>query len=381
MSSIRAGLPQGRLTMRSERGSLTAVQLLAVLLLAVFPTMAMLLPGDLVRLGGRYGWWTPLLAAAPATLLAWLAGVLGTRVGDSVSAALQGLGPVAGRALLFVEWLALGAYVVVTIRESGDISAATLISANVPVWILTVLSMLPAVLLVWVGPVVLGRTAALIAPVLVFMYVAVLAGALPAVHVVWALPLLPRNGRFAAWHPMLVTWVWEAEPLFLGAGLLHQVQASAQRTAGRTLALAVAASALLTALGTWTMVAAAGPQGVAAAALPVLEVVNRITIGSSVQHLQSVVLPIETMGVVIKVGVFLWLWCRLGQRLVRISTKVVLAIEAAVGTALAVGAFPNLLAVDRALYLLLAQLALPTLVAATFVGYGAALIRQGRRGE
>ena len=367
--------------MRSERGSLTGGQLFAILFLAVFPTMTMLLPGDLVRLGGRYGWWTPLLAAAPATLLAWLAGVLGNQVGDSVSAALQGLGGAAGRALLFVEWLALGAYVVVTIRESGDISAATLISANIPVWILAVLSMVPAVLLVWLGPVVLGRTAALIGPVLVFMYVAVLAGSLPAVHVVWALPLLPRNGRFAARHPMLVTWVFEAEPLFLGAGLLHQVQAAGRRTAGRTLALAVAASALLTALGTWTMVAEAGPQGVADAAVPMLDLVNRITFGSTVQHLQSVVLPIETMGLVIKVGVFLWLWCRLGQRLVGISTKIVLVIEAAVGTSLAVGAFSNLLAVDRALYLWLAQWALPTLVAATFVGYGAAMIRRGQGRE
>ncbi len=363
--------------MRSERGSLTAGQLFAILFVAIFPTMTMLLPGDLVRLGGRYGWCTPLVAAVPATLAAWLAGALGARVGDSVSAALRGLGRWAGRALLFIEWLALGAYVVMTIRESGDISAVTLIIGTIPVWLLTLLSMVPAVFLVWLGPVVLGRTAALIGPVLVLMYLAVLAGALPSAHVIWALPLLPRNGRFAGWHPMLLTWVFEAEPLFLGAGLMHQVKPAGRRMAGRTLALTVVTSALLTSIGTWTMVAEAGPQGVATAALPVLALVNRITFGSTVQHLQSVVLPIETMGVVMKVAVFLWLWCRLGQRLLGTSTKVVLFIEAALGTSLAIAAFSNLLAVDRALLTWLARLALPTLVAATFAGYGAAMIRRG----
>lgn len=379
MSAQHGGRSRPQINPDLERGRISRGQLFAVLFLAVFPTMAMLLPGDLVRLGGRYGWWTPLLAAATAVPAAWLAGALGGRVGDSVSAVMRGFGPAAGRALLLVEWLALGAYVVVTIREAGEISAVTLVTAHIPVWVLTVLGALPAAILAWLGPVVLGRAATLIWPVLVFMYAGVLGAMLPSTHIIWALPLLPRNARFAAWQPVLRTWVWEAEPLFLGAGLMHRVRSAGRRTAGGTLALAVAVSALLTTVGTWSMVATAGPRGVAVAAFPALDLVNRIAFGPFVQHLQSVVLPIETMGTVIKEGVFLWFWARLGRRLAGGWTGAVLAVETVVGTSLAVASFPNLLALDRATHLLLARWALPILVGGTLVAYAAALIPRGGR--
>lgn len=357
---------------------MTNGQFFALMFLAVFPTMAMLLPGDLVRLGGRYGWWTPLLAAMPAIVAAWLTGTLGGRVGDSVSVAMRGLGRVAGRALLLVEWLALGAYMVVVIRESGEISAVTLVTANIPVWVLTVLSALPAALLVWFGPVVLGRTAILIWPVLVFMYAGVLAAILPSTHLIWALPIVPHDMRFATWQPVLRTWVWEAEPTFLGGVLMNHVQVTARKSAGRTLVWAVAVSAILTALGTWSMVAEAGPRGVAVGALPILDLVNRIALGPFVQHLQSVVLPIETMGTVVKVGVFLWVWSRLGQRIVGGWTTIVLVVETIVGTSLAVALFPSVLAVDRATYFWLARWALPALIGSIVVAYGAATIQRGR---
>ena len=360
-------------------GRLTNGQLFAVMFLAVFPTMAMLLPGDLIRLGGRYGWWTPLLAAVPAVGAVWLLGAAGGRGGDSVSAAMRGLGRVAGRALLLIEWLALGAYMVVIIREAGEIANVTLVTANIPVWILTGLTMLPAALLVWWGPVVLGRAAMLIWPILVFMYMIVLAAILPSSHVIWALPLIPRNARFAAWQSVVRTWVWEAEPGFLGAALMGHVQAEARRSAGRTLALAVVASAILTALGTWCMVAEVGPRGVAAGALPVLDLVNRITFGQTVQHLQSVVLPIETAGTVLKVGIFLWVWSHLGQRIVGGAGHVVLVVEGVGGAVLAVALFPNVLAVDRSLYFWLARWALPVLCGGTAVAYGTAAVARSRR--
>ena len=367
---------RGQPTGARPRGRLTNGQLFGLMFLAVFPTMVMLLPADLIRLGGRYGWWTPLLAGVPAVFAAWLAGAAGGRAGDSVSAATRGLGPVAGRVLLLVEWLALGAYVIVVIREAGEISAVTLVTANIPVWILTVMSMAPAALLVWFGPVVLGRTAVLIWPVVFFMYAVVLAAILPSSHVIWALPLIPRNARFAAWQPLLRTWVWEAEPAFLGAAFMDHVRPSARKAAGRTLLLAVAASATLTALGTWSMVAVAGPRGVAAGSLPVLDLVNRITAGDAVQHLQSVVLPVEMMGLVLKVGVFLWVWSRLGQRIVGRATDAVLAVEAVVGLTVATAVFPNALAIDRATYAWLARGALPVLVGGPTVAYAAALRRR-----
>lgn len=357
------------------RGRLAQGQFFWIIFLAMFPTMVMLLPGDLVRLGGRGAWWTPLVAAVPALALLWLLVRLAAPLGDPRAVALRVLGPVLGRTLLLAEWLALGAYVVVVVREAAEISQVTLVIANVPVWLLAACMLVPSGLLVWLGPVVLGRTASLVGPILVLMFLIVLGSVLPAIHALWARPLLPRDARFIAWRPLLETWVWDAEPLFLGLALLTHLHPTARRVAGPTLELAMGTSSLLTALGTWMLLALLGPHGAAGLQLPALELVNRITFGPFVQHLQSFVLPIEAMGTALKLAVFLWVWARLGEAITGAPLRVCLLVEAGLGLGLGMGLFPNVLGVDEALYLWLAVWAMPLLVGSLLLTYTVAALR------
>jgi hypothetical protein len=365
------------------RGGLSHLQLASLAFVCVFPTMVMLLPGDLVRLGGRYGWWTPLVAGVPAAGLTWALTAAAARTGDLATTALRGGGPLGGRLLLLAEWLALGAFSVVVVREAGIFSAATLVAAAVPIWIITLFNALPAALLAWLGPIVTGRVASLVVPVMLLTYLAVLLMILPGVHVVWALPLWPRNAAFARPRPVLTTAVWLAEPLVVGLALLRRIRRDVRPAAGRLLAAAVLLSALLTSLGTWVLVAQAGPAGVATRSLPVLDLVNRIRFGLLVQHLQSLVLPIETMGLILKVGVFLWTWSGVGVRLLHPGRPRpgAVALHALVATALGLVLLPNLLALDRAVYSWLGLRALPLLLGAAVTSVVAALLRRGAAAE
>lgn len=359
------------------RGGLSAAQLLWIVLLAVFPTMVMLPVGDLARLVGRFAWWTPLAAAVPGVALAWGLGAVAGRTGGTVSAALRGWGPWLGRALLLTQALAVGAYVVVVVREAAEISSVTLVAATVPVWLLAGLTMIPAVALAALGPVVTGRASLVIGPASVLTFLGVLVAVLPTVHAIWALPLLPRNSRFLDGQALGRIWVWLAEPSFLGAALMDHVAAGVRRRAGGLLALGVAGSAILVAAGTWVAIAEMGPHGVAAASLPILSVVNRVSFGPFVQHLQTASLPVEAMATALKLAVFLWAWTHLVRGVVGGGGGVILAVGAAVGLGLGVGVFANVLAVDRAVYTWLALWALPGLMGGLLLIYGAAALRRG----
>lgn len=382
---MNQGLPPGdesaeAAALPPDRGPLSPTQLFFILLLAVFPTMVMLLPGDLARLGGRYAWCTPLAAVVPASLAAWVFGAAAARRGGTVRAALRGWGPWLGRVLLLTQALGLGAYTVVVAREAAEISSVTLVAATVPVWLLACLTMVPAVALAGLGPVVTGRAALIIGPVAVVLYLGILLAMLPSVHAIWALPLLPRNTRFLGGQALGRTWVWLVEPSFLGAVLLEYGGPATRRRAGGLLALAVATSAGLTAAGTWVMVAELGPRGAAAAGLPLLGIVNRVSFGPFVQHVQTATLPVEAMGTALKLAVFLWAWTRVVRGVVGGGSRWILALGATVSLGLGLGLFPNVLALDRALYTWLALWAAPGLMAGLLLIYGAAALRRGGAG-
>jgi hypothetical protein len=352
-----------------NRGQLSSAQLFWTALLTMLPTLVLLLPGELLRQGGRWAWWTPLLAALPAAGLAAVAGWLGARGGDLVTAARRVLGPLAGRLLLGTAWVATGAYTVVITRELGEGARATFVSGGVPLGPLALLALLPAGLLAWLGPVVIARVAALVAPFLGAMYLIGLAAAVPVMHAVWALPLLPADGRFASWPALGITWVWLAEPAFLGVLVAHRLDGEGRRRAGLVLAAAALAGAGLLALGLLALVADFGPARAAQLLLPFQLLSEDLAYSPYLEHLDTLVMPIEILAGLSKLAIFLWLWSRLaGGMSARRWEHAALLCLAAAAAILALTLFPNSLAVDRSFYGL-AEYALPTLTGAALVPY------------
>lgn len=359
-----------------KRVALSPRQLFWTAFLMMFPTILLLLPGDLLRLGGRYAWWTPLVAAVPAMMVVWGAGSLARRHGSLGAVALDRLGPVAGRIPLVVIGAALGAYTVVITREFAQVALATYVFESVPVSVLTVLGLIVAGLAAWLGMTVIARGAEVVAPTMIWVYLALVAASLPFSHVSWALPLIPRNAHFAALQPLGRTWVWLAEPVSLTL-LLDRVDEPARRSGGRLLAGAVGAAALLTAVVLWAIVADFGPPRAAEFVLPFFNLSKEITLGSFLEHLEVVLIPIILMGGTGKLAIFYWLWADTGERLTAGGRDAWL-LSGLIGLgAVSVAAFSNAVALDQALYWLLAQRALPVLLGAVAVTYGIATLRPG----
>ena len=361
-----------------RRGQITGGQLFWVAFSAMFPTINLLLPGDLLRLGGRSAWWTPLLAAVPACAFAWAVGAGGGRCGDLVRAARHGLGPVFGRVVLLLAWAAMGVYTVLAVRESIDLSAQTFIFREVPVPILALLGLIPAAVFAWLGPVVIARVATLLAAAGLTVYLGVLVASLPMAQVIWALPLLPRDLRFASLHPLDLMWIWLVEPALVGSILMHRVAARDRGQAGKILAAAVAAAALSTAAGLWVMTANIGPQVAATLTIPLASLVRGVDVGN-VQHLDTLVLPTMVVASALKVGIFFYVWARLGAGLLAGWARIALAVEVAAAGVLAIVLLPSPSAADRALYAWAGLRALPVLAGALPLAYALAAVRRGVR--
>ncbi len=362
-----------------KRAPLTVRQLFWTTFLMMFPTIILVLPGDLLRLGGRYAWWTPVTAAAPATALNWAVGSLAARRGSLADALYGAFGPLLGRVPLVAVWAALGAYTVVITREFAQVAFATYVFEDVPISVLTFLGLVVAGLAAWLGLTVIARGTEVIGPLMIWVYLLLLAAALPFSHLVWALPLLPRNGHFADLQPLARTWVWLAEPL-AATLMLDDVDPSARRATGFVLAGATASAALLTTIGLWVMVADFGPRRAAEFVLPFLNLSKEITFGAFLQHFEVFLIPVALMGGAGKMAIFYWLWSRSGERLTGAGRSVWLVAGVIALGAISVVAFSSVIALDQALYGVLAKLALPVLAGCICAAYAASALRRGGEG-
>jgi hypothetical protein len=352
----------------------TGRQLFWTTFLMMFPTIILLLPGELLRLGGRYAWWTPVVAALPTVALNGLVGAGAGRRGALAPAARRALGPLLGRLPLLGVWVALGAYAVVVTREFAQIALATFVFADVPIWVLTLMGLTVAVLAAWLGIAVIARGAEVFGPLLIAVYMGLLAAALPFSHGIWALPLLPRNGRFAAWQPLADTWVWLAEPL-AATLMLERVAPSCRRRAGWALAAATACAAVLTAIGLWVTVADFGPARAAEFVLPFVGLAEGITFGTFLQHFELLLIPVVLMGGAGKMAVFYWLFSCAGEGLTG-GGRPAWLLAGALGLGLtSILALSSVVALEGALTTVLASRALPLLVGAVTVVYGVAALR------
>jgi hypothetical protein len=363
-----------------RREPLTAHQLFWTAFIMMFPTMLLMLPGALLRMGGRYAWCTPLVACLPAAALVWIVGGLAGRYGGLATVLGQAMGPVLGRLPLLVVWGALSIYVLTIVRESSVLAAMTFVVGDVPLWLLTLLGVFLAGVGAWLGLTVLARLSEFLGPVMVAAHVLLLAAAIPFVHVLWARPLIPRNADFLHLSPMALLWVWLAEPLATTLMCDH-LDADARRRAGRALAGATVAAAAMTSLGLWVIVADFGPARGAQLGLPFFNLAKEITMSAFLQHLEALVIPIALTGSAAKTGVFFWLWNRAGTQLTGSAPARPLVIGM-LGAGLAAGAVVSLLAFANAVSLedfmigVLARWALPALVAAVGAAYGVAALRR-----
>lgn len=356
---------------------LSARQLFWTAFLMMFPTIILLLPGDLVRLGGRYGWWTPLADALLTVPLVGVLGRLAGRHGDAVAVPLDRLGPILGRIIVLLLWAGLGAYAVIITREFAAVAETTYVSGDVPLAVLTALGLIVAGLAARLGIVVVARGAEVMAPALLAVLVALAVAALPTVHVIWALPLLPRNAGFAAPQALGRTATFLIEPALL-ALVMGQADRPTRRRAGTILAGATAAAAGLTAVFTWAMIAQFGPPRAGEVLIPFFLMAKRIMLGSFLTHLELLFIPIILAGGAGKMAIYYWLWVRCGEGLTGGGRGVWLILGLlGLGTA-SVIALPNPIVLDRSMYVVLTLGALPTLLAALLLTYGFAAVLRPR---
>jgi spore germination protein KB len=362
-----------------RRGRLTARQLFWIALIGVLPTVFLEVPGEIVRLAGRYAWQTPLIAAPPAAAFAWWVGRRGGGRGDLVQAASAVRPPWLGRVLLAGVWAAVGVLAVVALRETAEGAAATFIKGNVPLSALTLMILAVGGLLAWLGPVVIGRTSAVLAPTLSVTYLGGLMLVLPLLQLVRVLPLLPPAFPAGSWAPIRLEWLWLVQPALVGALLVGRLEGQHRRRAGAVLALATAVAAALLSAGLWVVVADFGPQRAAELALPFLNVSKELPYSAYLEHLDSLVMPIEMVSAMEKVGIVFWMWHRLACALVPVPAAGLMSIAAVtlVSGVLSMALFPNLLAVDRALYPV-SSVCVPAFAVALAALYGLAPSR--RRG-
>lgn len=358
-------------------GPLSVRQLFWLAFTMMFPTVILLLAGDLLRLGGRYAWYTPLVAGVPAAGLAWLAGWVLARRGELTRTLSRALGPLGSRLALAVVWAGVGAYAVIVVREFAQFSLVTYVFEDVPIPVLTLLGLIPGGILAWLGPTLIGRAAQVVAPVLILVYAGILLAALPFSHILWVLPLLPRSFDFATLQPLARTWVFLAEPALLTL-LADHLGEQARRAAGRVLAAAVGLSATLAAIGLWVMVADFGPPRAAQLTLPVFNLAKEATYGSFLEHLEVFLIPIVIMGISVKLSIFFWLWTQSGSSLTRGGRAVWLLVQLVAAGAASIVLIPNTVVLDEALFTVLARFALPALLAAFVLAYGVDALRHGR---
>lgn len=333
-----------------KRGRINARQLFWLAFVSMVATLVLTVPGELVRWAGRGAWWTPLAAATPMVPLAFLIGQAGGRQGDAVAMVRQRLGPVAGRGLLLAVWVALALDAAIVTREVAEGASNVFVHATVPVPLLVGIIVATGMWLAWLGPVVMGRVATAITLGFMISFAVGFVVATPVLHVLWARPLLPTDGRFLGTAPITLSWLWLIEPALFGALVMDEVLPSARASTGTLVALATAAGAVLLSTSTWLVIADFGPVRAAEFAEPLLHVMQELPYSVYLEHLDSFVVPVEILSALVKVGLFLWLWARVSYGLIDLPLAWLMPALALINGAASTVMFGNGLDLVRSTY-------------------------------
>jgi hypothetical protein len=346
-------------------GRLTAGQLYWLLLLTIFPTAVLVLPGDIVRAAGRWAWWSPLVGA-----------VAGRR-GGVVGAARRGLGVGWARLPLALAWAGAALVAVEAAREFAEVTETLFVLGQVPTWLLTAAGLIPAAWLARLGPVVLARVAGLLVLPLAVGFALVTAGAAAGGHVLWGLPLWPRDLRFCGWPAAGRAWAWLAAPAWVVALLAGHLDGPARRRTGTVAALATLSGALGLAVALWVMIIDGGPARISQFLLPFLNIADGLSVGPFAQHVGTLIMPVEVMGQLLRLGTALWAWTHLAAAL-GLRGPAVPAVQALLAGAAGLAAFSNMPALTFAVYRWMGPVVLPALAGTVLGTYAAADLARGR---
>ena len=353
-----------------NRGLLNAHQLYWLAVLSMVATLILIVPGELLRLAGRGAWWTPLVVAVPAVPLAFVVGNRAGACGDVVTLIQRRFGGLSARALLLPVWLAFALDMTLILRETVEGTSMTFVAAQslVPRPLLTALVLVPGVWLALLGSVVIARVSSVVAVAVLGAFVSGALVILPQLHVLWLRPLLPTDGRFWSGSALLLTALWMIEPALLGMLIMHKVQSAARRRAGTILAAATASGALLLSASIVLVISDFGSNRAAEFVVPLLHVAQDLPYSLDLEHLDTLVVPVEILAALGKIGIFLWLWLRVSEAIAPVRAPWLLALQVGVAAAAGFIMLPNVPALIQSMYVYAAYI-VPTFLVLMLVAY------------
>lgn len=351
-----------------RRGQLTQRQLFYIMFLLMVPTIYFLPVADLIRLGGRWSFWSPFVVALPsAALTCWL-GRAAARHGSLFAAAQGAVGPVLTRALAGVLWLCLGTMVTFILREVSDQAGLSFIYGRVPAGVVLLTTAAAGVYMALLGVVVMARVAAILFAINLVLTALINLAALGGAHLLWVLPLLPRTTDFLRVEPLVrISW-WLTEPM-LGVLLVQRLGPDARRHAGRIMAVAVLLGATIMSLVVFTVTAFGGPQYEARVTLPGYSLLSEIRLSDMLPtHIETLANPLIVVTSVLKVALFLWMWAAAGHVAWRMPRPWLLVGGCGVATAVA-GLALDAFRVEWGVYAIIGRYVVPATVTGLVLVY------------
>jgi len=353
-----------------NRGHLSASQLYWMAVLSMVATLILMVPGELLRLAGRGAWWTPLVVAIAAVPLAFVVGNRAGVCGDAITLIQRRFGRLAAKALLIPVWLAFALDMTLILRETVEGTSMTFVAAQslVPRPLVTALVLAPGVWLALLGSVVLARVSSVVTVAVLGAFVSGALVILPQLHVLWLLPLLPTDGRFWRGSALLLTALWMIEPTLLGMLVMHKVQSVARRRAGAILAAATASGAVVLSASIVLVISDFGTGRAAEFVVPLLHVAQDLPYSLDLEHLDTLVVPVEILAALGKIGIFLWLWLRVSEAIAPVRAPWLLALQVGVAAAAGFTLLPNIPALVHSMYVYAAYI-VPTFLVLMMVAY------------
>ncbi|HBV98978.1 MAG TPA: spore gernimation protein [Desulfotomaculum sp.] len=283
-----------------ERGRISCIQTVYMLINVVGATSIVFLPGITAVAAGRDAWLAPLLAIAPGIYLAFIIYSLGKRFpGRTLIEYLQVLlGPWAGKLLgLLYVFFFLHTNAVI-IREFGEL----LVSLVLPLTPLAVIHGILLVLCAWAvrgGLEIQARVMEFAFPFTLFLFMAAVLLVVSEINPANLLPVL-ENGFKPVIRASLDPVGWRGEIILLAMILPFM---SRPDQGGRCAYIAVIAIGILLALDSLANTAVFGPT-VARLTFPTFSLVRMVSVGDFIERIESVLVAIWVLVIFGKVAIF-----------------------------------------------------------------------------
>lgn len=280
-------------------------QLTTIGVALIYPTLVLLVPGDLIRAAGRWAWLSLPLAGVVIGLVAAAAfrsPVL--RKEGVVGATMRMGGPWVGRGVLVAAWLAVAADGTLIVRQVALASLTVYPGGHVSLLILGAMPVILASVIAALGLGVLARVAGIVVPLIIFANVPWIGLSLASIHVNWLLPLVPANLGFASAPAMSVAGAFLVE-VFLLAFWTDRLDSVPRARDGSLLPVTVLAIVIL--FGDMAVAQITGFFGPARAGqflIPSAELARELAYPDFVQGLDAIASPFLILGGTLKLAFY-----------------------------------------------------------------------------